>query len=103
MPTPRFSYCSPYAATNTYYATQNSVACSFTASNTITISNCADVDGASCIGDTFIRLFNEQGIEVARGDDECGKCSAIVSSNQTDFLLFPPITHLFVLIDLLAI
>jgi hypothetical protein len=79
-PTPIPLICPPFYASNTLYATQNSVQCSFFAANTISITNCAGVFGASCVGDTLIRLFNEAGVEVAKGDDECGKCSSIVSN-----------------------
>jgi len=69
--------CTPFAVSGTNSAQLNYALCSFTAygGSLVTISSCG-----SCIGDTFIRLFEGTNkIELARNDDGgCVHCSKIV-------------------------
>ncbi|HWN67749.1 MAG TPA: pre-peptidase C-terminal domain-containing protein, partial [Haliangium sp.] len=78
-----------FTATNTNSAQQNTVnqTVALTAGKTIQFGTCT-VPGSSGTGDTFLRLFNPSGVEVASNDDSCGTLSfashaATVSGNFT--------------------
>jgi hypothetical protein len=78
-----------FSATNTNSAQQNTVnqTVALTAGQTIQLGTCT-VPGSSGTGDTFLRLFNPSGVEVASNDDSCGTLSfashaATVSGNFT--------------------
>jgi hypothetical protein len=43
---------------------------------TLTFATCHS-DGKTCNGDTFLRLFDEEGIQIDFNDDRCGYCSGI--------------------------
>jgi len=65
-----------YSASNTNSATQNTVNVDIpmVAGQTLSIGTCG-VEGASGIGDTYLRLFNASSTEVASNDDACGVLS----------------------------
>jgi Trypsin-like peptidase domain len=78
-----------FTATNTNSAQQNTVnqTVALTAGKTIQFGTCT-VPGSSGTGDTFLRLFNPSGVQVASNDDSCGALSfashaATVSGNFT--------------------
>jgi len=57
---------------------------SVTPGQTITVSTCgATVPGASGTGDTFLRLVNPAGVEVASNNDGGGACGLLSSLNYT--------------------
>jgi hypothetical protein len=68
-----------YTATNTNNALTNTTnqGISLSAGQTVTIGTCG-VSGASASGDTYLRLYNASGIEVASNDDSCGLASKMV-------------------------
>jgi hypothetical protein len=61
-----------YAASNTASATQSTIAApvSLTGGQTLTFGAC--IPGASYSGDTYLRLFDPLGVQVAVNDDACG-------------------------------
>jgi V8-like Glu-specific endopeptidase len=65
-----------YSASNTNSAQQNTVNQNVTinAGQTIQFGTCT-VPGSSGTGDTFLRLFNPSGVQVASNDDSCGTLS----------------------------
>ena len=70
-----------FTATNTNSARQNTVdedifACPGT---TVTFSLCS-ATGASCSGDTYLRLYDDSGAEIATNDDSCGLCSSLTKT-----------------------
>lgn len=67
-----------YSATNTNSATQNTTNFDILmiAGQTLSVGTCGLVD-ASGIGDTFLRLFDPNDIQVAASDDACGLLSFI--------------------------
>jgi V8-like Glu-specific endopeptidase len=76
-----------FTASNTNSAQQNTVnqTVALTAGQTIQFGTCT-VPGSSGSGDTFLRLFNPSGVQVASNDDSCGTLSfashaATVSGN----------------------
>ncbi|HEU4533911.1 MAG TPA: hypothetical protein VFS00_07320, partial [Polyangiaceae bacterium] len=76
-----------FSGTNTNSAQQNTTnqTVALTAGQTIQLGTCT-VPGASGTGDTFLRLFNPSGTQVAFNDDSCGALSfashtATVSGN----------------------
>lgn len=73
-----------YSAANTNSATQNTVNFDIfiSAGQTITVGTCG-VDGASGIGDTFLRLFDPSSIEVAADDDSCGSFLTLITFTAT--------------------
>ena len=80
--------CNPYSTSNTFSATTNVAICVFDAcgGSSLVISSCSSSSsgggnsGGSCSGDQYIRLYNEQGYEVA-SDDDSG-CSSDCSKIQ---------------------
>lgn len=74
-PTGSFSY----TAANTNNATSNTTNywISLSAGQTATLGTCG-VNGASFSGDTYLRLYNPAGTEVAANDDACGLGSRLV-------------------------
>ncbi|AKJ07333.1 trypsin-like peptidase [Archangium gephyra] len=70
-PPPANSYA--YTATNTNSAQQNTVnkTLTFAAGDVVELGTCG-VDGATLDGDSFLRLNNGAGTEVASNDDSCG-------------------------------
>jgi V8-like Glu-specific endopeptidase len=70
-PPPANSYA--YTATNTNNAQQNTVnkTLTFAAGDVVELGTCG-VDGAILDGDSFLRLNNGAGTEVASNDDSCG-------------------------------
>jgi len=70
--------CPAFTASNTGSASQNTVGCDMFVcpGEVLTIETC-NGDGKSCNGDTFLRLLDESGAEVAMNDDGCGFCSQI--------------------------
>jgi hypothetical protein len=62
-----------FSATNTHSAQQNTVnqELTVTAGQTLQVGTCG-VAGASATGDTYLRLFNAAGTQVALNDDGCG-------------------------------
>ena len=68
--------CTRFHSGNTHSATQNTAICSLFAceGTSIVMQTCTD-NGKQCNGDTFLRLKDEYGIEVAMNDDGCGYCS----------------------------
>jgi len=65
-----------YSASNTNSAQQNTVNQNVTlsAGQTIRFGTCT-VPGSSGTGDTYLRLFNPSGVQVASNDDSCGVLS----------------------------
>jgi hypothetical protein len=78
-PPPSGSHSFDYAASNTNYASQNTVnrTLVLTAGQTLTVGTCG-VDGASGTGDTYLRLAGPGGAVVALNDDACNLLSRIV-------------------------
>ena len=73
-------YCSPFEITSsTNSANQNTVNCElyFCPNIEIKISLC---DGSICSGDTYLRLFNSIGHQIAENDDSCDQCSTIITT-----------------------
>ncbi|WPB82345.1 Ig-like domain-containing protein [Archangium violaceum] len=70
---PTSSNSLPYSASNTNSAQQNTVnqTIALTAGQTLTLGTCG-VSGASFSGDTYLRLYNPSGTQVAYNDDACG-------------------------------
>jgi len=82
---PLTTFCSPYSASKTNSATTgNSAMCQFTACGgiSITISSCSP-EGGTCTTDTYLRLRDSKGIELASNDDYCGVCSFISYSTPS--------------------
>lgn len=76
------SQCAMFTASNTNYAIINYQTCSFYVcpGTSVTISTCDNSasHNYSCVGDTYIRLFNSTGSLVTYNDDMngiCGSCS----------------------------
>lgn len=70
--------CAPYRASNTNTGTQNTVACPlYVCPGTVLTLETCNGDGKSCTGDTYLRLIDGSGYELAANDDRCGLCSAI--------------------------
>lgn len=70
----------PYFSTSaTASATYNVVYCSLSLCPdlTVTVSLCSS-DGATCTGDTYLRIFNSTGSQISRNDDYCNSCSYTV-------------------------
>jgi hypothetical protein len=67
------SVCSPFNADDTNSALVNSDTCIFRACYGQSIN----VDLCDCTGNTFIRLHDERGVEVAVNNDKCGFCSSL--------------------------
>jgi Zn-dependent metalloprotease len=65
-----------YSASNTNSAQQNTVNQNVTinAGQTIQLGTCT-VPGSSGTGDTYLRLYNPSGVQVASNDDSCGTLS----------------------------
>ncbi|AKJ03807.1 trypsin domain protein [Archangium gephyra] len=63
----------PYSASNTNSAQQNTVnrIIALSAGQTLTLGTCG-VTGSSFSGDTYLRLYNSSGVQVALSDDACG-------------------------------
>lgn len=79
-PTSVVQSCGTYTATNTLSATQNTIQCTFTACSMekLTMATCGN-----CNSDTYLRLFNATGEQVAQNDDNCGSlCSKITYYTQ---------------------
>jgi len=75
-----FQYtCPSYSASNTNSATQNYVECTFQLcpDSTYEISLCASDGSGTCSGDTYLSLYDSNGLFVTSSDDECGSCSYI--------------------------
>jgi hypothetical protein len=68
----------PYSATNTNSATQNTtnVDVPAAAGQTIAVGTCT-LPGASGTGDTYLRLYDATGSQVAYNDDRCGLLSSL--------------------------
>lgn len=80
-----FVMCSPFIARDTATTARNFATCSFTAcgSTSVTVNGCPSpsTPQVRCQGDTYIRLFDDMGRQVASNDDGCGAgsdCSRIV-------------------------
>lgn len=76
--------CSPYATSATMNADVNSPECVFSmcGDQQVVINNCAK---ETCLGDTFIRLFNAAGVEVASNDDGCSLCSNMIYQSPPEY------------------
>jgi hypothetical protein len=63
----------PYSASNTNSASMNTVnhTIALTAGQVLTLGTCG-VTGSSFSGDTYLRLYNPSGAQVASNDDACG-------------------------------
>ncbi|WP_375772477.1 hypothetical protein NR798_16835 [Archangium gephyra] len=72
-PAPSTTNTLVYSASNTSSATMNTVnqGIALTAGQTLTLGTCG-VTGASYSGDTYLRLYNPSGTQVAYSDDACG-------------------------------
>ena len=70
--------CASYSTSNTNSGTQNTVDCRIRVcpGTVLTLETC-NGNGKSCDGDTYLRLFDGSGYELAANDDRCGMCSAI--------------------------
>jgi len=78
-PTDAPQSCAPYSASNTNSGTRNTVACPLYVcpGTELTLYSC-NGDGKSCDGgDTYLRLTDGSGNELAENDDRCGLCSSI--------------------------
>lgn len=68
--------CTSFHSANTHSATRNTAICSlFACEGTSVVMRTCTENGKECNGDTFLRLKDENGIEVAMNDDGCGYCS----------------------------
>lgn len=72
------SSCPAFTASDTDSANQNTVACPVTVcpGTQLTFETC-NGDRKSCVGDTFLRLTDGSGNELASNDDNCGLCSGV--------------------------
>lgn len=71
--------CNRFSASATSSASSSSTPeCVFHAchGDYVSVSTCSGHGNATCSGDTYIRVFNESGIQVLNNDDSCGKCSS---------------------------
>ena len=70
--------CTPYAASNTNSGTENVVQCPLLVcpGTILNFKTCSD-DEKTCSGDTFLRLVDAAGNELASNDDNCGLCSRL--------------------------
>jgi hypothetical protein len=73
-----------FTATGTNSAKLGTVnqAIALAAGQTLTVGTCG-VYGASFHGDTYLRLFNAAGVQVAKNDDACGTGSRITYTAPT--------------------
>ena len=68
--------CEAFRGTNTLDATQNTAICNlFACEGTRLAFRTCKENSKDCDGDTFLRLRQENGIDVAVNDDGCGYCS----------------------------
>jgi V8-like Glu-specific endopeptidase len=81
-PPPTSSYS--YSATNTNSARRNTVnkTVALTAGQRITLGTCG-LPGATFTGDTFLRLYNASGTQVANNDDGCGGVGSSITFTAT--------------------
>ncbi len=65
-----------FEAAQTSYAKRNTVdrSIALRAGQRLSFGTCG-LDGASGVGDSYLRLMNAEGVELTSGDDECGKLS----------------------------
>jgi len=68
-----------FYAINTNTAVTNTSSCLFSAceNDVVVASLCNEFNVGSCTGDTYLRIVDSKGIEVASNDDSCGACSKI--------------------------
>ena len=68
--------CEAFRGTNTLDATQNTAVCNlFACEGTRLAFRTCKENSKDCDGDTFLRLRQENGVDVAVNDDGCGYCS----------------------------
>jgi hypothetical protein len=71
--------CPAFFTTKTNSARKNTVNCPVIAcqGRTVRVSMCGGLtnNGGACSGDTFLRIFDPNGVQVASNDNSCGACS----------------------------
>jgi hypothetical protein len=79
--------CPGFYTANTNFAQQNTIPCHVIAcqGRTVRVSMCSSNtnNGASCSGDTFLRVMNSSGLQVASNDNSCGTCSSVTFTAST--------------------
>lgn len=73
--------CPAFATFNTAGATKNTVSCQIIAcqGRTVRLSLCPQdsMNFATCAGDTYLRVNDANGVQIASNDNYCGSCSGL--------------------------
>lgn len=79
----------PFSATNTNSAQQNTIDAYvwIQTGRKITVGTCG-LPGSSATGDTFLRIYDSNGLPVAANDDACGGLASNVSYTSTAYVSY---------------